>query len=102
MNQVNPSIISHVSIGTNDFDKARAFYQQVLAALDIQTLMDFPGATAFGRMYPEFWVQTPIDGKPAAQGNVYRQQQRASACVLRCRHRCRCNLRWPTRPPTSL
>ena len=69
MNQINPSIISHVSIGTNDFEKARAFYQQVLAALDIQILMDFPGATAFGRMYPEFWVQTPIDGKPATQGN---------------------------------
>lgn len=69
MNQVNPSIISHVSIGTNHFEKARAFYQQVLAALDIQILMDFPGAVAFGRVYPEFWVQTPIDGKPAAVGN---------------------------------
>jgi catechol 2,3-dioxygenase-like lactoylglutathione lyase family enzyme len=69
MNQVNPSILSHVSIGTNDFEKARAFYQQVLATLDIQILMDFPGATAYGRYYPEFWVQTPIDGKPAAVGN---------------------------------
>lgn len=65
----NPSIISHVSIGTNDFEKARAFYQQVLAVLDIQILMDLPGATAFGRLYPEFWVQTPIDGKPATTGN---------------------------------
>lgn len=69
MSTQNPSIISHVSIGTNDFEKARAFYQQVLAALDIQILMDFPGAVAFGRVYPEFWVQTPIDGKPATQGN---------------------------------
>lgn len=69
MNTENPSIISHVSIGTNDFEKARAFYQQVLAALDIQILMDFPGAVAFGRVYPEFWVQTPIDGKPATRGN---------------------------------
>ncbi len=69
MSTENPSIISHVSIGTNDFEKARAFYQQVLAALDIQILMDYPGAVAFGRLYPEFWVQTPIDGKLATQGN---------------------------------
>ncbi len=69
MSTQNPSIMSHVSIGTNDFEKARAFYQKVLAALDIHILMDFPGATAFGRYYPEFWVQTPIDGKPAAVGN---------------------------------
>jgi len=69
MNTENPSIISHVSIGTNQFDAARAFYQQVLAALDIQILMDYPGAVAFGRVYPEFWVQTPIDGRPATQGN---------------------------------
>lgn len=69
MNQVSPSILSHVSIGTNQFDAARAFYIKVFATLDIQMLMDFPGATAFGRYYPEFWVQTPIDGKPATIGN---------------------------------
>ena len=69
MSAVNPSIMSHVSLGTNDFTNARAFYLQVLATLDIHILMDFPGATAFGRMYPEFWVQTPIDGNPASIGN---------------------------------
>lgn len=69
MSTLNPSIMSHVSIGTNQFEQARAFYQRVLATLGIHTLMDYPGATAFGRMYPEFWVQTPIDGKPATQGN---------------------------------
>lgn len=29
----NPSIISHVSIGTNDFERAVAFYDQVLSTL---------------------------------------------------------------------
>ncbi len=31
--------------------------------------MTHPGATAYGKRYPEFWVQTPIDGKPATLGN---------------------------------
>lgn len=69
MNKVNPSIMSHVSIGTNQFDAARNFYRKVLQPLEIKILMDFPSATAFGRYYPEFWVQAPIDGNPAAVGN---------------------------------
>ena len=31
--------------------------------------MEHPGAVAYGKQYPEFWVQTPIDGKPAVTGN---------------------------------
>lgn len=65
----NPSIISHVSIGTNDFDRAVAFYDRVLPALGCKRVMQHPGAAAYGKLYPEFWVQTPIDGKPAAVGN---------------------------------
>ncbi|OGB20554.1 MAG: glyoxalase [Burkholderiales bacterium RIFCSPLOWO2_02_FULL_57_36] len=65
----NPSMISHVSIGTNDFDRALAFYDKVLATLDCKRLMEHPGAAAYGKVYPEFWVQTPIDGYPASVGN---------------------------------
>ena len=65
----NPSIVSHVSLGTNDFERARAFYETVLATLGIRKLMEFPGAAAFGKAYPEFWVQVPIDGNPATVGN---------------------------------
>lgn len=65
----NPSIMSHVSIGTNDFDRAVAFYDQVLPALGARRLEQFPGAAAYGKQYPEFWVQTPIDGGKAAVGN---------------------------------
>lgn len=67
----NQSIISHVSIGTNQFDKARAFYDAVLPALNIKVIMEHPGAVAYGRLYPEFWVQTPHDGKPASLGNGF-------------------------------
>ena len=69
MSDDNPSILSHVSIGTNDFDRAVAFYDAVLAALGIGRFMAHPGAIAYGRQYPEFWVQVPIDGRPAIVGN---------------------------------
>jgi catechol 2,3-dioxygenase-like lactoylglutathione lyase family enzyme len=65
----NPSILSHVSIGTNDFERAVAFYDRVLPTLGCQRLMAHPGAIVYGKQYPEFWVQTPIDGRAATVGN---------------------------------
>ena len=65
----NPSIISHVSVGTNRFAEARTFYETVLAVLGGRIIMEHPGATAFGKKFPEFWVQAPHDGKKAAIGN---------------------------------
>ena len=64
-----PSILSHVSIGTNDFERALAFYDRVLPALGCVRLEAFPGAVAYGKRFPEFWVQTPIDGQRASAGN---------------------------------
>ena len=31
--------------------------------------MEHPGAVAYGKAFPEFWVQTPINGAPATVGN---------------------------------
>lgn len=69
MSAANPSILSHVSIGTNRFEQAVAFYDRVLPTLGCKRLLAHPGAMAWGREYPEFWVQTPIDGQPASVGN---------------------------------
>lgn len=69
MSTTNPSILSHISLGTNRFEEAAAFYDQVLAPLGCQRIMAHPGAIAWGREYPEFWLQTPIDGAPATVGN---------------------------------
>jgi catechol 2,3-dioxygenase-like lactoylglutathione lyase family enzyme len=65
----DPSILSHVSIGTNDFERALAFYDQVLPTLGCRRIMAHEGAVAFGRQFPEFWVQTPLDGGRANVGN---------------------------------
>ncbi|HEX2199631.1 MAG TPA: VOC family protein [Burkholderiales bacterium] len=69
MAEENPSVLSHVSVGTNDFERAVAFYDGVLPALGCKRIMQHPGAAAWGKTYPEFWVQTPIDGKRASVGN---------------------------------
>jgi catechol 2,3-dioxygenase-like lactoylglutathione lyase family enzyme len=69
MPQESPSIISHVSLGTNRFEDARAFYRRVLAVLGCDIIMEHSGAIAFGKAFPEFWIQTPYDNQSAASGN---------------------------------
>ena len=69
MSEQNPSILSHVSIGTNQFERAAALYDKVLATVGCKRVLEHRGAVAWGREYPEFWVQTPIDGQPANVGN---------------------------------
>ena len=65
-----PSIMSHVSVGTNDLDRALAFYDVVLATLGGKRLIEHAGeAVAYGREYPEFWVNLPYDDKTATTGN---------------------------------
>ena len=65
----SPSIISHVSIGTNDFERAIAFYDPVLATLGCTRLTEYPDAITYGKQFPEFCVQTPFDNQPATVGN---------------------------------
>ena len=64
-----PSIISHISIGSNDFERAVAFYDKVLPTLGCRRIMEHPGAVAYGKQFPEFWVQKPLDDQPASVGN---------------------------------
>ena len=61
MSDDNPSIMSHVSVGVKDFEKAKAFYDVVLATIGASRVFDFPGAAAYGKAYPEFWVAPPYD-----------------------------------------
>ncbi|MEN0067863.1 MAG: VOC family protein [Myxococcota bacterium] len=65
----NPSIVSHISVGTNDFDRAVAFYDEVMASIGAKRQMQHPGAMAYGKQFPEFWVQAPFDGGTAQVGN---------------------------------
>lgn len=65
-----PSVISHISLGTNDYPRAKAFYDQLLPTLQIKPIMEHSGvAAAWGRQFPEFWVCRPLDNRPATAGN---------------------------------
>lgn len=69
MTENNSSIISHLSLGTNHFSRAVSFYDKLMAVIGARRVMEHPGAVAYGREFPEFWVQTPINGQAAAHGN---------------------------------
>ena len=64
-----PTIMSHVSVGVSDFEKSVEFYTIILATLGAGIKMMHPGAVAFGKKFPEFWVQAPINGNPPSVGN---------------------------------
>jgi predicted lactoylglutathione lyase len=68
-NMENPGILSHISLGTNDFPKARAFYIALLGTIGTKVIIEHDNAIAFGKQFPEFWVQTPIDGEKANIAN---------------------------------
>ena len=61
--------ICHASLGTNQLDQAIAFYEQLLPTLDIEKVAHYDEAAAFGKGYPEFWVQRPFDINEATVGN---------------------------------
>lgn len=61
--------LSHVSLGTNDYEKAKAFYDAVLATVQIRCVMDYEFGAGYGRKFPEFWIQKPYDGARATPGN---------------------------------
>ena len=59
----NPSIMNHVSIAVSDADRSYAFYDKVLATIGAKRIVEHPGAVAYGKMFPEFWVHPePFDG----------------------------------------
>jgi len=69
MSSDNPSILSHISVGTADLQVAQIFYDAVLATLGCRRLHTLPLGISYGKAFPEFWVQAPLDGKPANVGN---------------------------------
>ncbi len=65
----NPSIMSHVSLGTNDLARAAVFYDAVLAAIGAKRIIEHSEAIAWGKMFPEFWLNVPLDDGKAQPAN---------------------------------
>lgn len=70
MAQSIPTILNHISIGSNDLDKALKFYDAVMATIGASRQLEIPNiAVAYGKQFPEFWVQRPLDGQEATSAN---------------------------------
>jgi len=62
-------MIHHVSLGTNDLGRARAFYDRVLGVLGLRLLKEDGESLDCGVATIMFSLETPVDGKPAGPGN---------------------------------
>ncbi|MBP2302468.1 VOC family protein [Azospirillum picis] len=62
-------MIHHVSLGTNDVERARRFYDAVLPVVGMMPMTSTGEGLAYGSGTFHFSVQPPIDGKPATVGN---------------------------------
>ena len=63
---------SHITLGTNDLAKAKAFYDAALAPLGLSAVMEFDGAVGYGESSApgtRLIVCTPFDGAAASFGN---------------------------------
>ena len=66
------SIISHITLGTNDKARSARFYDAVLGAIGFTRLPKPPEKPlAYERdgQMPTIYIYTPADGKPATWGN---------------------------------
>jgi len=64
-------MFSHVTIGTNDVEKAKRFYDAALAPLGLTALAAYPEAVGYGATggRPQLWIVRPLDKKAASVGN---------------------------------
>lgn len=66
-------MIGYVTVGTNDLDRARAFYDALLAEIGARRVMEFAenGFTLYGTGFgkPGLAVTRPYDGEAAVPGN---------------------------------
>lgn len=64
-------MIGYVTVGTNDIDRATAFYDALLAELGVGRLMEEEGVVGYGTGMdqPMLLVMKPYDGNAATVGN---------------------------------
>jgi len=62
-------MIHHVSLGTNDVARSRAFYDDVLAVLGLRLLKASNKSADYGVSSVIFSIETPVDGALASAGN---------------------------------
>ncbi|WP_242126606.1 VOC family protein [Sphingobium sp. Sx8-8] len=62
-------MLHHVSLGTSDLDRARAFYDPVMRELGMGRTYDVADAVGYGAGITAFSLNLPADGGAASSGN---------------------------------
>jgi catechol 2,3-dioxygenase-like lactoylglutathione lyase family enzyme len=62
-------MLHHVSLGTNDLERARAFYDPLMALLGMRLLKQTERILAYGFTETIFSLERPLDGLQATAGN---------------------------------
>ena len=62
-------MIDHVSVPVSDLGASAGFYAKLLAPLGYAQLVERPATIGFGKKYPEFWINRPLDEQAASAGN---------------------------------
>jgi len=62
-------MIHHLSVGTSDLDRARAFYDPVMQELGLRRTLDVDDAVGYGAGITSFSLNRPADGGQATAGN---------------------------------
>jgi catechol 2,3-dioxygenase-like lactoylglutathione lyase family enzyme len=62
-------MIHHVSVGSNDIARARAFYDPLMSLVGFRLLKHSERSLHYGASDIVFSLETPADGRPATPGN---------------------------------
>jgi catechol 2,3-dioxygenase-like lactoylglutathione lyase family enzyme len=64
-------MFSHVTVGSNDMTRSKAFYDSVTKPLGLVRHMDFPDGVGYGTQggRPQLWIVRPLDKNAATVGN---------------------------------
>ncbi|MDB5685903.1 MAG: Lactoylglutathione lyase [Rhizorhabdus sp.] len=69
MQCVFTGMVHHISLGTADLERARAFYDPVMRELGLSRTLDVDDAIGYGAGITVFSLNLPADGAPASPGN---------------------------------
>jgi len=62
-------MIHHVSVGTNDIRRAKAFYDPLMSLIGFRLLKQSGTSLHYGSSDIAFSVEAPVDNRPATAGN---------------------------------
>lgn len=66
------SLLSHITLGSNDFERCSAFYKAVLEPLGLEKVDEDEEGVGYGlagQAFPVLYAHKPFDGRPASWGN---------------------------------